>query len=375
MASRSPALIFQTMGSPDDLPADPDIILNRIRFPGGEGAAPVNRQPAFEPSPFHPVFWLPGGHLQTLGGKYLRRPGPLPLRRERWDTPDGDFLDLDFLEGLEDSSPLVLVLHGLEGFSRRPYVLSAMEALARQGLASVGLNFRSCSGEPNRLPRLYHSGETEDAAFVLARLRARWPGRPLGALGFSLGGNVLLKLLGERTDGGAGVLEGAAAISVPYDLSAGTRCLERGVPGRFYTRYFLRSLKGKVRAKEALLRPLLDLDTVYRARTLRAFDDAATALLHGFRDAEEYYRESSSGQFLAGVAVPTLLLHALNDPFLPPAAVPTGPMDANPALTPLLTPTGGHVGFRSRASRNGGPFWAEAEVAAFLACHLRGRVP
>ncbi len=325
---------------------------------------------SYSPVPYRPVLWLPGGHLQTLGGKYLRRPGALPFRRERWDTPDGDFLDLDFLEGMPEEAPLVLILHGLEGFSRRPYVLAAMEALARAGLASVGLNFRGCSGEPNRLPRLYHSGETSDPAFVLKELGRRWPRRPLGALGFSLGGNVLLKLLGEGEEGGKRLIRGGAVISVPYDLEAGTLYLERSLLGSFYARYFLRSLKTKVRAKERLLEPLLDLDAVYASDTLRAFDDAATAPLHGFRNAHDYYARSSSNRYLREVGVPTLLLHALNDPFLPPRALPRKVVSANPHLTLVLTPTGGHVGFRSTSSRDGGPFWSEAEAAAFLAHQL-----
>lgn len=321
--------------------------------------------------PFRPAWWLPGAHLQTLGGKYLRPLPDLPLDRERMETPDGDFLDLDFGPDPDPHGPIVLILHGLEGFSRRPYVLYAASLLARAGLMPVALNFRGCSGEPNRRARLYHSGETGDALFVLRRLRDRWPHRPLGALGFSLGGNVLLKLMGERQDGGRNLLRGAAVISVPYDLEAGARRLERGVMGRFYTRYFLRSLKGKIRAKEEMLIPLLDLPAVFRARSLRAFDDAATAPLHGFQGAPDYYRRCSSAGFLAGIRIPTLLVHALDDPFLPPQALPRGPLEANPALTPLFLPRGGHVGFVSGPLPWRAGFWAEAAVLRFFLEHLR----
>jgi predicted alpha/beta-fold hydrolase len=294
----------------------------------------------------------------------------VPLRRERWDTPDGDFLDLDFGPDPNESAPLILLLHGLEGFSERPYMLHAMGVLGERGMASVGLNFRGCSGEPNRLPRLYHSGETGDPVFVLETLRSRWPGRPLGALGFSLGGNVLLKLLGEREDGGTGLLQASAAISVPYDLSAGVAHLEGSAAGRFYARYFLTSLMKKVQAKEELLSPILDLEAVYASENLSQFDDVATAPLHGFSGAQDYYRRSSSNQFLEGIRVPTLLIHAGNDPFLPRRAIPTALMEGNPRLEPLVSRSGGHVGFLSGLLPWRPRFWAEDRLADFFVRQL-----
>jgi len=324
------------------------------------------RSQAFVPAPFRGAWWLPGGHLQTLGGKYMRPLLDVPLRRERWDTPDGDFLDLDFGPDPDERAPLILLLHGLEGFSRRPYILHALGVLTRAGMAGVGLNFRGCSGEPNRLPRLYHSGETQDSGLVLETLRRRWPERPLGALGFSLGGNVLLKLMGEREDGGADLLDAAAVISVPYDLAAGVTHLEGSPLGRFYTRYFLSSLTRKVQAKEAMLAPVLDLEAVYESGSLRAFDDAATAPLHGFADARDYYRRSSADQFLPGIRIPTLLIHAENDPFLPASAIPRKAMADNPYLVPAIQRTGGHVGFLSGPVPGRPHFWAEDQVAAFL---------
>jgi predicted alpha/beta-fold hydrolase len=294
----------------------------------------------------------------------------LPLRGERWDTPDGDFLDLDFGPDPDQSSPLILLLHGLEGFSKRPYMLHAMGVLAGRGLASVGLNFRGCSGEPNRLPRMYHSGETEDPRFVLRRLRERWPDRPLGALGFSLGGNVLLKLLGEEEEDQRALVGAAAAVSVPYDLSAGVAHLEGSPVGRFYARYFLTSLMKKVQAKEEMLATLLDLEKVYESRTLSGFDDVATAPLHGFSDAQDYYRQSSSVRFLKGIRVPTLLIHALNDPFLPEQAIPGETMARNPSITPLVLRSGGHVGFLSGMIPGRPLFWAEDQMAEFFAGQL-----
>jgi predicted alpha/beta-fold hydrolase len=322
--------------------------------------------PSFSVSPYRPSWWLPGGHLQTLAGKYLRRPGPFPLHRERIQTPDGDFLDLDFGPDPGPYAPLVVLLHGLEGFSQRPYMIQAAHALTTAGMATVSMNFRSCSGEPNLQPRLYHSGETEDVRHVLEYLRATWPNRSLGAVGFSLGANVLMKLMGEREDGGVGLLSGAVGISVPFDLAAGAIYLEQGWTGLYYARYFLRQLKGKVRAKKDLLSPILDLKKVYASQTLREFDDVATGPLHGFRDAAEYYQKCSCNQFLHNVRVPTLLFHARNDPFLPPSAIPHEAVRKNPFLFPAFAKRGGHVGFLAGALPGFPTFWTEDEGTRFL---------
>jgi len=301
-----------------------------------------------------------------MAARVLRGPHGPATTRERWELPDGDFLDLDLGPDPGPSAPLVLVLHGLEGTSRRSYVRSACRELLARGMRPVAMNFRGCSGEMNRRPRFYHSGETGDPAFVLAGLRRAFPGRPLGALGFSLGGNALLKLLGERADGGAGLLDAAVAISVPMDLAAGGALLDTTATGRFYTRYFLRSLRRKVRAKASLLESRLDLAATLRARTLREFDEAATAPLHGFRDADDYYARSSSAAFVPLIRVPTAVFHSLDDPFLPSAALPLDALAANPRIALALTRRGGHVGFME------GPpwaprFWADEEGARFLA--------
>ncbi len=292
------------------------------------------------------------------------------MARERWELRDGDFLDVDVGPEPGTRAPLTLVLHGLEGSSRRRYVRSACRELLARGIRPVALNLRGCSGETNRRPRLYHSGETGDPAFVLEGLRKAFPDRPLGALGFSLGGNVLLKLLGEREDGGSGLLDAAVAISVPMDLAAASAELEATVMGRFYVGHFLRSLKRKVRAMAGILEGRMDLAAALRARTLREFDEAATAPLHGFRNADDYYARSSSTAFVGGIRVPTLVLHSLDDPFLPARALPREALGANPRIVAALTPRGGHVGFME------GPpwsprFWAEEEGARFLAETLR----
>lgn len=326
--------------------------------------------PAFQPAP-----WAANPHVQTLAGKYLRPEPDLLLARERWETPDGDFLDVDFLP--DPGGPVVLVLHGLEGHTRRRYMLNTFRVLGDAGFACVGLNFRSCSGEPNRTPRAYHSGETQDLGFVLGRLRARFPERPLGVVGFSLGGNMLLKYLGERGTGAPpaaapGPLPDAAvALSVPYDLAAGADLLARTLMGRVYNRYFLGSLLEKARAKTHLLADRLDLDALWRVRTLRAFDDLLTAPLHGFRDADHYYAESSAQAYLHAIRTPTLLLHAQDDPFLPAECIPHRAMEENSWLHPVVTDRGGHVGFIHGGIRRPG-FWAEAGVARFLGAVLAG---
>ncbi len=323
---------------------------------------------------FRPAAWLPGPHAQTIAGRLLRRARPPAFVRERLDTPDGDFVDLDLPPGPPDAgptTPLVLLLHGLEGSARRGYAVNVYRALAARGVRAAGLNFRSCSGEPNRTARFYHSGDTEDIRFVLNVLRARYPGAPLGAIGFSLGGNALLKYLGEEGEAAQGMLAAAVAVSVPYDLGAGADALEATAMGRFYTGIFLKSLVLKADAKAALLVEHCDLERVRAARSFRDFDDAATAPLHGFAGADDYYRRSSAQHYLAAVRVPALLLHAADDPFLPGDHFPRAQVAANPYLRAVVTRRGGHVGFIG-----GTPwrpfFWAEETAAEWLARRLRG---
>jgi predicted alpha/beta-fold hydrolase len=318
------------------------------------------------PRPFRAPWWARGPHVQTLLARALRSAKGPAFVRERLETADGDFLDVDWGPDPTPGAPVALVLHGLEGSSRRTYVRSVCRELLARGVRPVAMNFRGCSGEPNRSLRFYHSGETSDPKFVIEAIRVRYPGRRVGALGFSLGGNILLKMLGERTDGGSGLLDAAVGMSVPYDLAAGCDLLERSFMGRAYSTYFLRSLRRKVACKRDRLAAVLDLAAVDGARTIRAFDDHLTAPLNGFADASEYYGACSSERFLSGIRVPTLLLHARNDPFLPPEAIPESIARANPSLYWSLEERGGHVGFVE-----GWPwaprFWADAAAADFLA--------
>lgn len=262
-----------------------------------------------------------------------------------------------------------MVLHGLEGCSRSGYVVELCRQLLDRGLRPVALNFRGRSGQPNRRRRLYHSGETGDLAHVVRRLGAHvGAGTEIAAVGFSLGGNVLLKYLGERGDGESG-LSAAAAVSIPFDLAASARHLERG-PGRVYAWFLLRSLKRSLRRKARRMPDAYDLERAERAHTLREFDDAVTAPVHGFRDADEYYRSSSSARYLPEVAVPTLVIHSRDDPFVPVESVPVGRLDANPHLEARLSRRGGHVGFLATGGGDRPRFWAEASAASYLADRL-----
>lgn len=322
---------------------------------------------------FRPPPWARGPHAQTLLARILRPASRTAFTRERLETPDGDFLDVDW--GPEPDraarAPVVLLLHGLEGSSERRYVRNLARELLARGLRPVALNFRGCSGEPNRALRFYHSGETGDPSWLLQVIRERLPRRPLGAVGFSLGGNVLLKMLGERDDGGAGLVDAAAAMSVPYDLAAGCALLERSFMGRLYAEYFLRSLRRKVDLKAESLGSRIDLEAARRASTIREFDDRVTAPLSGFRDAAEYYAECSSQRFLEGIGVPTLLLHAVDDPFLPAASIPRAQADRNDRVRLVVERRGGHVGFLEGSPR-APRFWGEESCASFLAEMLDG---
>ena len=325
--------------------------------------------------PFRPAWWARGPHIQTLYGKLFRRVPLAPTRLERWDTPDGDFVDLVRLAPAAESSPHLLLLHGLEGGQRSHYAQGLFGEARRLGWGMDLLLHRSCGPEPNRLRRFYHSGETGDLAFVLDRLGAERPRAPIGLCGVSLGGNVLLKFLGERGARGEGVpaVRGAVAISVPYDLARGSRHISRGF-ARVYETHFLQSLRRKVEAKRARFPDLVEPERLRRVRTLWDFDDVVTAPVHGFRDAEDYYARSSSLRYLDGVRVPTLLLSAVDDPFLPPEVLDEVRAAArdNPALQLEFSPRGGHVGFVGGRLPWRPEYHAERRTLAFLASRFEG---
>lgn len=316
---------------------------------------------------YTPAWWVPGAHAQTLWGKLCRRPRLPPLRRERWSTPDDDVVELWRLEATREDAPHLLLLHGLEGTLRSHYIRGMLHQARIRGWGADLLLFRGCGGEMNRARRLYHSGETSDLALVVRRLVAEAPARQLCLAGFSLGGNVLLKWLGELGGMVPPAVVAAAAVSVPFDLLRGSRAMERGF-ARVYTRHFLRTLRAKARAKLAQFPGAFEGSALRHVRTLHAFDDLVTAPLHGFRSADDYYRRSSSLQYLKDVRTPTLLVNSADDPFLPSAvldevrAVARG----NDCLHLAFTQRGGHVGFVAGRRPWSPRYHAEQRVLRFF---------
>ena len=326
-----------------------------------------------------PAFWLPGAHAQTIWGRLARGRRILSLRREILSTPDGDELLVDHLDG-PAGSPRVLLLHGLEGSSNSVYIQGFLAGIRRRGWRGAALNFRSCGRDPadlsrhlpNRRPRLYHSGETSDFDYLVRTLSQREPGARLFAIGVSLGGNVLLKWRGENPGGGG--VSAAAALSTPYDLAASAKHLESFV-GRVYTARFLATLRAKAadaasRFPEAAAK--LDLRRVLAAKTFWEFDDAATAPLHGFAGADDYYQRSSSLPRLSSIASPTLCLSAADDPFLPPETLSLARAAASSSVEFHVTDHGGHIGWISGAPWSP-RYWAEEFVLDWLARHARGK--
>lgn len=292
-------------------------------------------------APYQAPPWLPGAHLQTIFP--LARKGPAPsYRRERWETPDGDFIDLDWLTD-RPGAPLVVLFHGLEGSSRSHYARALMRELSRIGWNGVVPHFRGCSGEPNRLERAYHSGDSDEVDWILRRIAAIHADIPRYAVGVSLGGNALLKWLGEQSLGATGLIDAAAAVCPPLDLNISGHALGAGF-NRIYTLNFLATLKRKALHKLGSIGGPCDLDAVRQARTLHEFDDAYTAPLHGFHSADDYWTRASSRPWLRHIAVPTLLINARNDPFVPIPALPEI-SELSPAVRFETPVSGGHVGF------------------------------
>jgi predicted alpha/beta-fold hydrolase len=312
-------------------------------------------------------WWLPGGHLQTLYGQLISHP-KADWKRERWDTPDGDFIDVDRLPGRADA-PLVALFHGLEGGSISPYAGALAYELARRGWRGAVPHFRGCSGEPNRLARAYHSGDTEEIGWILDRFRSESLGAPLFAMGVSLGGNALLKWLGENARA-KDVLTAAAAVSAPVDLMAAGDALGRGF-NLVYTRVFLSTMKKKGELKLERFPGLFDGKAMRRARTLRDFDEVFTAPLHGFRGTDDYWTRASAKPVLNRIEVPTLLLNARNDPFLPETALPR-PEEVSPFVRCEFPEQGGHASFVS-APFPGNLGWLPRRVTAFFEEAMVGR--
>jgi predicted alpha/beta-fold hydrolase len=313
---------------------------------------------------YRPAWWLPGGHAQTLWGKFLRRRLQLGMQREVVRLPDGDHLELYTIACAADA-PRVLLLHGLEGGTKSHYVHGIVSAAAAAGWGATLMVFRGCGGTPNTARRFYHSGETTDLAHVYALLRERAPSVPWYTIGISLGGNVMLKWLGELGD--AATVAGAVAISVPFDLEAGSRKISEGT-SRIYDRHFLKQLRNKALRKLDAYPGLFDKDSLVRATSVYGFDDVVTAPVHGFADAHDYYSRSSSLAFLSRIRVPTLLLSARDDPFLPAPVLERVSEIAreNPGITAEIHNRGGHVGFVGGAWPWSARYYAEHRALRFL---------
>lgn len=300
-------------------------------------------------------------HVQTVYPTLFRKVKEVSYSRERIETPDGDFLDLDW--SVVGARRLAIVLHGLEGDSSRSYMKGMVKAVNRVGWDALAMNFRGCSGEPNRMLRLYHSGETGDLACAVDHVSAGNSYDELALIGFSLGGNVILKYLGERGSEVNPAIRRAATFSVPCDLSACSGEIGR-LANRFYLKRFLVMLRGKIRAKMKLMPGLIDDRDWETMKSLKDFDDRYTGPLHGFKDAEDYYAQSSSKRFLRNISVPTLLVNASDDPFLAGTCFPRGEAESNDNFFLEIPRHGGHVGFVSFNER--GEYWSESRAVSFL---------
>ncbi len=316
-------------------------------------------------SQFQPPWWCRNRHLQTLYPALFRKVALVDTRTEQFELADGDFIDLAWTSNdAKPGSPVVLVLHGLEGSIDSPYARGLLNLVAGKQWTGVLMQFRGCSGRHNRLDRSYHSGDTGDIHAVVTALKQRYPERPLVAVGISLGGNVLLKYLGEQKN--ESLLDAAMAISVPFDLADGARALGKGV-SRLYQWHLIRHIRSKMKDKFRDKPAPVDMNKIDGWRDFFSFDDNVTAPIHGFNGVDDYYSRSSSKQFLKDITTPTLILHSKDDPFMSEQAIPREE-ELSESITLELTERGGHVGFVY-----GGIFkpryWIEKRFEEFIPGH------
>lgn len=317
--------------------------------------------PVIRYSSYRPPFYLRNGHLQTIYPNFFRQVEGVAYRRERVETPDGDFLDLDW--STVGTMRAALLAHGLEGNSTRTYLLGMVRALNRHGWDAAAWNFRGCSGEPNRRLRFYHSGDTPDLQTVLTHILRQDRHEHLALIGFSLGGNVILKYLGELGRRVNPRVAAAVTFSVPCDLAGSARQMAR-FENIVYMKRFMKLLHEKIRAKMVAFPGLIDDHGYRQMRTFQEFDDRYTAPLHGFRNAQDYWKRAGSKPLLERIAVPTLLVNALDDPFLSPSCYPYEEAEHNPHFFLETPATGGHVGFV--AHNREGEYWSETRALEFL---------
>ncbi|HVF63600.1 MAG TPA: alpha/beta fold hydrolase [Casimicrobiaceae bacterium] len=308
--------------------------------------------------------WLPGGHAQTIWPTFLRK-APVRLRRETVDTGDGDIWNFDWLDAPADlDAPLVVLFHGLEGGSDSHYARALFTMLAQRRWRGVVPHFRGCPETPNRLPRAYHSGDHDEIAAMLAAIRRRSDAVTLHACGVSLGASALLNWLGRAGSDAANIVAGAAAVSAPLDLMAAGLAIDRGM-NRVYARHFLSTLKPKALEMAARFPGLLDTDRVQRATSMWQFDDVVTAKLAGFSGTDDYWTRGSSKPWLHSIAIPTLVLNARNDPFVPASSLPLAD-EVAPSVTLEQPDAGGHAGFPTGAPP-GRVDWLPRRLIAFFA--------
>lgn len=311
---------------------------------------------------FKPAWWLPNSHLQTMWPAFCRSSiKNLALERERLELPDGDFVDLDWM-GKQQTGPLVLILHGFEGSIDSHYAKGMLQAIGQCGWRGIFMHFRGCSGEPNRLQRSYHSGETLDVDYVVNVISKREPGLRIAAIGYSLGGNILLKWLGET--GQKNPLQAAIAISVPFDLHKASKRIQCGF-SRIYQWYFLKCLRERLLHKFEQVESPIDPVFLSEVQTMRDFDDRYTAPLHGFNGVDEYYTTASSRYYLRDIHVPTLILHAKDDPFMTEDVIPHSE-EISPFVNLEVSEAGGHVGFVSGKYPWRPEYWLERRIPEFL---------
>lgn len=309
---------------------------------------------------FKAAWWLSNPHLQTLYPTFFRKTVNIKLNKERLDTPDKDFLDITYPD--DNGGPLVLVFHGLEGSIHSHYAKGMIKALYDAELYPVFMHFRGCSGEANKTTRRYHSAETTDPSFLLHTFKNRFPERDIYVVGFSLGGNMLLKWLNDMSDNSP--IKKAVAISVPFDLSICNKRLQKGL-SRIYLKHLLNKLHEGIRYKhDAGLFPA-DFNKTINSKTFWEFDEYATAPLHGFKGADDYYAKCSSKFYLRNIHTPTLIIQAKDDPFLTQDALPEK-KELSPTITLELTNKGGHVGFISGSNPLEPVFWAEQRTVTFF---------
>lgn len=326
-------------------------------------------------NPYQAPWWLPGKHLQTIIPFLQRKPLHLNRKRERVELADGDFIDVDWLPSNDHNSPIVMLLHGLSGCSRSGYILQMQAVLQQQGFTTVAMNHRGCSGEPNRLPRAYHSGETHDAQAVLNHIKQRYPTNPIFVIGYSMGGNILLKWLGEQ--GSTSQITAGVAISVPFQLGVCAQELDKGFAKTYRVR-LIKCIREQLQTKikhfhandlKEYADYLENLGDLTKIQSFIEFDHQFTAPLHGFNSGADYYQKCSSKPFLSKVQRPALVIHAQNDPFMTPEIIPKS-QDISSSIQLEIFKHGGHVGFFQGSHPFNSECWLLTRIPSYLKTHI-----